>query len=312
MTDHAVDDEILSEIATEFGLGRILTPAAYVDGGVSGEVFKVTAADGDWAVKRLYHEPDLEQLEVEVGLKNAARAAGIVSPLPVRTGNGNLVATAGERHWLASVWVDVSRDRELLVEPGRLAQVGEIVATLHNLRLPAPTDVTPWLTTPPTDWEQLRSLARASAAPWAATFEELYPELVRLAEFSASAAPGAVVLSHCDLGPANFGAADDNLVVFDWERAGATLPAQELGYVLTQWSELGDPAVVIPPIVAGYRARSVAPLVVGADMFVYTANAYLNFLESSIRAGNERRTGRILDKPITVDLLRSIADIANG
>jgi aminoglycoside phosphotransferase (APT) family kinase protein len=311
MADAEVD-EIFCQVAVEFGLGDISAPAAYIDGGVSGEVFKITTPAGDWAVKRLHQQPNLEQLEIEIGLKEAAGAAGVVSPATVRTPTGDVVVAVAGRHWLASVWTEVSRDAAALAQPDRLAQVGEIVAILHNLRRAARHDVTPWLTTPPgaTEWERLRSVARASTASWSSTFEELYPEFLRLAEFSALAVSGAAVLSHCDLGPANFGAAADHLVVFDWERAGATRPAQELGYVLTQWVEVGDPAVVLPPIVAGYRARRIEQIVVNISMFAYAANAFLNFLASSIDARNERRTGQTLERPVTIGLLQSLTDIA--
>jgi Ser/Thr protein kinase RdoA (MazF antagonist) len=309
-----VETDVLIDVATAFGLGAVEGPASFVDGGVSGEVFKVATTTGEWAVKRLFHEPDRAGLEVQARLQDAARAAGVASPRSMRTADGRAVATAGGAHWLASEWADVLRDPATLVQRDRLVMVGDIAATLHDLRLGAPHGVTPWLTTPPSaaEWGELRVLVRASDPPWASGFEELYPELVRLAEFAGSVGDEAAVLSHCDLGPANFGAAAHRLVVFDWERAGAIPPAQELGYVLTHWAGLGDPAAIVPPIVAGYRSRSRAQIAVGRDMFAYAANAYLNFLRGAIRGANESRVVGLLHDPMTLDSVETLADLASG
>lgn len=314
MNDNVVKNDVLIDVATAFRLGEITGPASYVDGGVSGEVFKVATTTGEWAVKRLFQEPVLAGLEVQVRLQDAARAAGVASPRPMRTANRRLVATVRGTHWLASDWTDVSRDPATLVQPDQLAMVGDILATLHDLRLEPPHGVTPWLTTPPNaaEWAELRTLSRESDPPWESGFEDIYPELVRLATFAGSVRHERAVLSHCDLGPANFGTTDNHLVVFDWERAGAIPPAQELGYVLTHWTELGDPTAIVPPIVSGYQSRSSAPIAIGPDMFAFAANAFLNFLRSAIRGANDRRVVRLLHDPMTLDSVETLADLASG
>jgi thiamine kinase-like enzyme len=309
-----VEDDLLIAVAARFGLGEIAGRASYVDGGVSGEVFKITTAVGEWGVKRLFREPDLAGLEVQIRLQDAARSAGVASPRPIRTTDGGVVATVGGAHWLASEWTDVSRGPAALVDRDRLSGVGDIVARLHGLGLRPPHDVTPWLTTPPTpaEWVELRTLVCESDPLWARNFEELCPDLVRLAEFAGSVAHEASVLSHCDLGPSNFGAADDHLVVFDWERACAIPPAQELGYVLIQWAELGDPEAIVPPIVASYLTRSKGRVSVGRDMFACAANAYLNFLRSAIRGANDDRVRQMLDKPMTLGSIQTLVDLARA
>lgn len=306
--------DVLTAVAAAFGLGELNGPGAYVDGGVSARVFKVSTSTGDWALRRLLGKPDLAGLETQARLQEAARTAGVVTPRAMRTAPGGFVAMVKDVHWQASEWVAVSRDTAELVERDRLEQVGEVLAAIHGLRLAAPHDVTPWLTTPPSaaEWEAVRGLVRESGPHWAAQFEELYPEVLRLAEFAGSGLREQAVLSHCDLGPANVGVAGDHLVVFDWERAGAIPPVQELGYVLIHWAGLADPAAIVPPIVAGYRRRSDDHVAVGPEMFVCAANANLNFLRSAIHAANGPRVAAMLRDFATLDSLDALAELATG
>lgn len=309
----AVDEEVLAQVAAEFQLGAIDEPSSYVDRGVSGEVYKLTTASGEWAAKKLFMEPDPAQLEVEMRLEDAARDAAVALPQTIRTTSGSVVAIVDGAHWRMSAWVDVSPDATRLFGPERLAEVGAVAATLHGLRLAAPNGVTPWLTTPPSaaDWEALRDRVRESDAAWAPRFDEIYPELLRLSEFATSVVHDGGVLSHCDLGPANFGDAGDHVVVFDWERAGAIPPLQELGYVLNQWAGAGDTGEIAAHVVAGYRDRSGQRISIDMDMFACTACAWLNFFWGRAGSGNDRTVVPMLDQPVTVDSLEALVDLAN-
>lgn len=304
-----LDDSVTIKLAAAFDLGEVDGSAAYVDSGVSGEVFRIATATGDWALKRLFQDPDPAQLEIEIGLQDEARTAGVASPRAIRTKSGDLVAFLESSRWTAYEWANVSRDEVALLEPDRLAEVGDVLARLHGMRLAAPHDVTPWLTTPP-KVSELRSLVRESGAAWAPAFEESYPELLRLEGFAAAGIPSGAVLSHCDLGPANVGIAEDHLVVFDWERAGAIPPVQELGYVLVQWADLGDAPTAVPHIVHGYCTGSREQIAINVDMFVCAANAFLNFLRAGIYNADERIVLRLLEKPVNLDRLVALADIA--
>ena len=306
----------LTPVAEAFGLGEMRAPAVFAGRGVSGRVFKLTVEDGRWAAKALFRSAPDDNMEDEVRLQDAARDVGVASPRSLRTADGSLVASVDGTLWRVNEWVDFSSDQAALFRPERLRRVGDIAATIHGLGLAAPGGVVPWLTTSPSQvaWESVRDDVRQSSETWAAEFLRLYPEILQLSALAAEAPMTEPVLSHCDLGPANFGVVDDELVVFDWERASPIPPMQELGYVLYHWC-LGHESRAAP-IVAGYRASGSVRL--GMDMFACTTNASFNFLWGCVRRGVsepdnaevQRTVTEMLDNPLTIGSLESLLDAA--
>jgi Ser/Thr protein kinase RdoA (MazF antagonist) len=302
-----IDNATGSAVASAFELGELVTPLTYVDRGVQGEVYRAETRAGTWALKRLFGQPDPRQVELEVRLQEAAYAAGVQSPRARRTVEGRLLAEIRGAHWRANEWVSATP-----VGPDRLPEVGASLARLHELRLPAPHDVLSWLTTPPSPaaWEQLRSKVDQTGPPWASRFVELYPDLVRLCDLAPTAADADAVLCHCDFGPANLGVADDRVVIFDWGRAGAMSPRQELGYALWAWAEADDPASVVRAILTGYRSHVIDRIDVDLEMFGCAATGWLNFLHACAAAGNDRFVVQLLERPMTLDGLRTLLDYA--
>lgn len=299
MIDKATERAVISA----FGLGKAATPLEYVARGVEGEVYRATTASGTWALKRLFRAPDLEQVELEVRLQEAVNTAGIRSPRAGRTTDDHLVAEVEDTHWRANEWISASP-----VGPDRLADVGSALALIHKLRLPAPRDVLPWLTTPPSHaaWEELRATVNQASPGWAPRFAELYPELVRLGDLAAAVTATDAVLSHCDLGPPNLGVVDDHVVIFDWGRAGAIPPLQELGSVLWAWADVGDPEVVLPALLAGYRGQVADRIDIDLETFGCAGAGWLNFFYACASAGNDQFVVPMLDRPMTLDALRSL------
>jgi len=314
VTEH--DDE-LTQVADAFGLGELRAPATFAGRGVSGRVFKMPTEGGVWAAKALFRSAPDDNLEDEVRLQDAARERGVASPRSIRTATGSLVASVGGTLWRLNEWVDFSSDRAELFRPDRLRRVGGIAAAIHGLGLDAPGGVVAWLTSPPSParWAALRDDVRESSASWAAEFMDLYPEIARLSGLAAGVTMTEPVLSHCDLGPANFGVADDELVVFDWERASPIPPMQELGYVLWHWCLGRGREPFAADIVAGYRElRSVC---LGVEMFACTVSSTLNFLQGCV--GNavteqdpeaQRNVVEMLEDPLTVSGLELLLDAA--
>lgn len=303
------DEVVLAEVAGAFQLGQPDAPS-YVDRGVSGEVYRVTTRVGTWALKRLFQEPDLEQVEIETRVQEAASAVGVVSPRPMRTTDGQYVAVVRDAHWRVNEWHDASPAESLPVDVERVAEAGAVLVAVHSLRFEPTRSMFPWLTTPPsvTAWENLRARVRELAPPWGQRFDELYPELLRLSDFAHSVAFRDPVLGHCDFAPANVGVATDHLVVFDWERASAIPPLQELGYALWHWSGLGAAEETAPAFLRGYRSRSSDAIEVDMCTFGSAAASWLNFFRSQANV-NGGQTAPMLKRPMTVDSVQALVDL---
>jgi hypothetical protein len=186
-------------------------------------------------------------------------------------------------------------------DPRLAAAAGRILARVHNLHLPAPHPVPPWLTCVRSEaqWRHLHGAAESAGAPWAGRLAEVIPAVVEVSAIVEPAGPeDDTVLSACHYPPNAFRVAGgDDLAVVSWEHAGATLPHWDLGATLAGWSD-GVPGQVNRPaaraLVAGYAEEAALPPAFDLGIFTTAVCADLNWLGSRIRialteADRERR-----------------------
>jgi len=114
-----------------------------------------------------------------------------------------------------------------MVDP---AEVGCVVARLHQVPADGPGELHPWYQEPvgAAGWDALVQDLRVADAPFAAELAALRDELVALESWLVP--PAGVRLCHRDLWADNVRSGPDgHLHVIDWDNCGAADPGQELG-----------------------------------------------------------------------------------
>src|SRR5690348_2173304 len=126
VTVPAPDAEV---VAAAFGFGRARGPARFAARGELGRVFRLETAAGVYAVKETF-EPWVEaEASRNAAFQEAAAAAGVPLPRPVRTPAGDVVG-AGVRVF---EWVDL----EPSGRPVDPADAGRVLAAAHSVGWPA-------------------------------------------------------------------------------------------------------------------------------------------------------------------------------
>jgi aminoglycoside phosphotransferase (APT) family kinase protein len=270
------------ELASRFGLGTPAGPMTPVARGVMGRVWSLDTERGRWAVKSLFDWATVDGAETDVALQEAAAGAGVALPGPVRSPAGGVVETVARRRWRAYEWMELAPPPVVPVDPALAGAVGELLATLHRMALPAPAAISRWFTRqPPAErWSALLARADAEGAAWAPALAEAMPAIAELGRIAAHPAQEPTVLCHCDLIPDNVRPGPDGLVVLDWEHAGALPPGWELGYVLSAWCLAPDGGVDVDgacSLIRSYRQRSGMSREPALALFAAAASAWLDF-----------------------------------
>ncbi len=79
-------------IADAYDLGRPLGPAVAAARGELGRIWRLETLTGTWAVKEIF-SPDTEaDAAADVAFQEAALAAGVPMPRPIRAGRGTVMA----------------------------------------------------------------------------------------------------------------------------------------------------------------------------------------------------------------------------
>ncbi len=219
------------EVARLFGLppGELAGPAAR---GELGQVWRLTNADGDWAVKESF-VPQEAASAGECGRFQAdARAAGVPTPRVLTTPAGDHVSRLRDVPLRAYAWVDVlGADRT--IDP---VAVGRTLAALHRVHRSAAGPPHPWFTEPvgAGRWRELARAAAAARAPFAGRLAAVVEELVAAERLLVPMTP--VQLCHLDLWADNVRATPSGgLSVLDFDNAGPGDPGQELAMVLYEF-----------------------------------------------------------------------------
>jgi Ser/Thr protein kinase RdoA (MazF antagonist) len=225
-------------IADRFALGP---RAALSDGpaarGKQGAIWRLTTADGRWAVKVQFRPGDEAALAPAAAFQEAATAAGVPAPRIRRTTEGDLFAVVDGVQLRVYEWVDLG-DPDPLLDP---ELVGAAVAATHRVPGAEPaapfTDPDRWYLDPvgAPRWDELIDELHAEGAPFAARLAALRDELVALESWLTP--PAAPRTCHRDLMADNlFPTATGGVCIIDWENSGPADPSQELAVVLFEYA----------------------------------------------------------------------------
>jgi Ser/Thr protein kinase RdoA (MazF antagonist) len=282
------DPSLARAVAQRYGLGEVTAPMrSLIRADHSGRPYWLETDRGRFAVRTMDDWIPIVDAETDVALQEAAAAAGVALPAPVRSRTGAVVEEIGGCRWRCYRWRHSGPPLAAPVSATHTRAVGRILATIHRLGLPVDR-ISPWHASrlSRVSWVDLAARARTAGAGWAHTLAGLVPELEDLDSIGARPPGAPPVLCHNALGPADVRLGPGgHLIVFDWERAGGQPPAWELADVLTHWTVDPDGEVNAAgarALVESYRevAGELPPLDV--DAFSGAATSRSNYLSGEV------------------------------
>jgi Ser/Thr protein kinase RdoA (MazF antagonist) len=222
-------------VAARYGLGAPVGPPRYADRGERGRIWRLDTDRGRWAVKAAEADPPTEEeAAADVAFQEAAAAAGVPLPRPVRDPDGRVLASVDGLTYRVYEWVDLTGD----VVTG--AEIGAFAARLHAVEHPEARPVHPWFAEPmgPAGWDALHRVAAGAGAWWAEPLRRLLPDLLALDEAVTPPDPTATRTCHCDLNVENVRrTVAGPATVLDWENSGPLEPVRELATLMVHLRE---------------------------------------------------------------------------
>jgi hypothetical protein len=313
-------------LADVFGLGTLAAPAAPVSFTPMGRCWSLTTDRGRWLAVTVYPWITNEQAERGGRLRDAAVAAGLCAPTPVRSPSGRLIETVQDGNWRVHEWIEVGPSPVLPAPAAIARQVGSAYGTLHSLGLPADSPVHWYVTTrrPDAEWQDLLSRARAAHKPWADQLARTLPVLAELGTIDADL-DGDLILCNSNLIPEHVRIGhQDQLVITEWDFAGSLPAAQEVGVALGQWAlrpHLNPEAA--KAFRRGYTEAAGSWPDLDLSSFAVATTAYLNWTYNTIceaiapsdadqADASERGTLDLLDRPMSRAGLQKLLEAING
>lgn len=301
-----------AEIASAFGLGSPAALEGPVARGVQGQVWRLTAPSGAFAVKQSFSAVDAAEAEFDAAFQDAAFAAGLPLPRVVRTTAGRVLADVPGGIVRLYGWVDVLPvDKDL--DP---AEMGRLLAALHAVVVPTNEPIHDWYVEPVGEeaWEGLVAELTTAGAPFAAALAALLPALVDV-EGILVRRPARQVC-HMDLWADNVRRTrTGGLVVLDWENCGAGDPSQELANALFEFGR-GDPGRIAAMDFAYREAGGPGRIIGLADLTMLVAQLghigemasrrWLAERDPVERAHLETWVREFIDEPVTREVASGI------
>jgi Ser/Thr protein kinase RdoA (MazF antagonist) len=283
-------------IAERYGLGVPTGPMrSLARPDESGRRWSLETDRGRWAVRTMDTWIAIVDVETEVALQEAAAAAGVALPTPVRSRDGAIAESIDGHTWRAYEWLGSGLALSAPASAAVTTQVGAVLATLHGLALPVDR-ISPWhaMRFATMSWPELAEAAGDGHAAWATVLADAVPVLVELDSVGADAEPPPPVLSHNSFGPGNARlGSDGRLIVVGWEHAGGQPPAWELANALMDWAANpggGINAAGARALAAGYRevAGSLPALDLAAFRGAVTSLA--NYVSGQVHVALDAKT----------------------
>lgn len=318
------DPALAAAVADAYGLGDVTGPMrSMARADDMGRQWSLETNRGRWAVRTMDTWWPIVRHEDDVALQEAAAAAGVLLPAPVRSRSGDVAEVVDDHLWRVYEWRHSGPPMAAPASASVTREMGGIIATLHGLALPVDR-VSPWhaFRLTPVTWPELAATARDKGVGWAVELAAAVPVLEELATIDDK--PGEPVLSHNTIGPGQVRRGPGGrLVVFAWEHAGGQPPAWELGNALMDWTVDWDTQVNAAgarAMVEGYRETAGGLPVLDMDMFrgVVTglANYVFGLVEYAMEAQDnedrrfaERSVRHVLAHLPTLAVLERLLDV---
>ncbi|MEV4537533.1 phosphotransferase [Asanoa sp. NPDC049518] len=289
--------EVAAMVTARYGLGEVLGPPVYAARGELGHIWRLETARGSWAVKEALVPVAEADAAADVAYQLAAAEAGVPLPLPVRTTDGQVTVSGPGAVLRVYEWVDL----DLAAGEPTPAELGAMLARLHQVAHPARGPVVPWFADPlgAPAWHELA--ATADHTPWGAALAAHLGDLIALDALVRPPDPARVTTCHRDFHGENVRrTVHGKPVVLDWENSGPAQPERELAGLL--W-DLGDGAA---EAAKAYGGAALEPadfsmaIVVQAHLLQFYGRRALDPAESADnRSRAEARLATMLARPLT-------------
>ncbi len=228
--------QLAAQVADRFDLGPDARPEVEAVRGEQGQVRRLITARGTYAVQESFGsadsvDPDEAQLSAQFQV--ACHDAGVACPRPLPDRDGRFLAVIERVPIRVQTWVEVT-DADNSIDP---VAVGNVLATLHRVVVPAAAPPHGWGTEPVgrTEWRALVKAAKGAGAPFAARLDALTPALLAMEELLTPMV--GVQWCHLDLWADNLRLGPDGQAcVVDFDNAGAGDPTRELAMVLFEFA----------------------------------------------------------------------------
>jgi len=293
------DPAVARAIADRFDLGEVTGPMRSVARPDDmGRRWTLETDRGRWALRGLDTWWPIVDAETDTALQEAAAAAGVLLPMPVRGRAGAIVESVAGHAWRVYAPVPSGPPLAAPASARVTRAVGEVLATVHGLALPVDR-ISPWHTRrfSGVSWSGWATRAAAAGAGWAPAMADAAPVLTNLEALRDATAPPAAapVLCHNTLGPASARRTrDGRLVVAGWEHAGGQPPDWELANALLDWAVEpggGVNAAGARALVDGYRARAGHLPALGLSSFRGAITSLANYVAGEVDAALELPAG---------------------
>ena len=299
------------DIAIAFDLGPNPVLAGPVARGEVGQIWKLTTATAEWAIKETFEPPSSAEAEHDATFQEQVAAAGVNVPSVRRARGGHVLAEVSGSLIRAYSWVELS-DRNPLLDT---AKVGQLVASIHRVVYHGANGVDPWYTDPvgASRWDELIEALRRAQAPFAEQLAGQRDELLALEALLR--APTQLQACHRDLFADNvLSTPNGDLCVIDWENSGLADPSQELAVVLFEYGrsservrllyeayvDNGGPGRVRDP---GDFSMLIAQL---GHIGEIACRGWLDPIQAHQRSRNESRINEFLTDRLTIDTINQI------
>jgi aminoglycoside phosphotransferase (APT) family kinase protein len=298
--------------ANAFDLGPNPVLAGPVARGEVGQIWKLTTATAEWAIKEAFEPPSPAEAEHDATFQELVAAAGVNVPEVRRACDGQVLAEVAGSLIRVYSWVELSAS-DAFIDP---AMVGQLVASIHRVVYHGANGVHPWYTDPvgANRWDELIEALRREQAPFSKQLAEQRDDLVALEALLRT--PTQLQACHRDLFADNvLSTPNTELCVIDWENSGLADPNQELAVVLFEYGrgssdrarllsqtyiDHGGPGRVRDP---GDFSMLIAQL---GHIGEVACQRWLDPSKHDERARNEGRINEFLTDRLTVDTIHEI------
>jgi hypothetical protein len=235
------DRHRLTELLTAFDLGEGTISDRPVARGRVGEIWRLEASSGTWAVKTEPGSVSEAGVAPSARFQEASVAAGVPAPALRRSRAGSVYASAGGVMARVLSWVPMAPADPSL----DAAAVGDLVGRLHGVAVAGSwtaADVEPWFSDPvgAEAWDALLAELTQRGAPFAASLGAHRDEMLALEGLLEP--PRDLRWCHRDLFADNVRAnPSGGLVVFDFDSSGPCDPAWELAFLLMEYATAEAP-----------------------------------------------------------------------
>ncbi|MFC7241992.1 hypothetical protein ACFQO7_05805 [Catellatospora aurea] len=278
------DPALARQLAARFGLDEVTGPMRSVARpDEMGRRWSLETDRGRWAPRTVDDVFPVTDGEANTLFQEAAARAGVALPAPVRSRSGASIESIEGNRWRVYEWRHSGPPLAAPVSASITHAVGDTLALLHGLRLPA-NEICPWSSVRlgTASWAELADTVAAKGVGWAPALAAAVPLLSELEKVGEGSAVPEPVLCHNNVTPGNVRLGMGGcLILTGWEHAAGLPPAWELCNALAAWAvdpRGGINVAAARALVDGYRARAGSLPSLSVDSFRGAATGLLNYV----------------------------------